>query len=909
MIKFVKKTLSIVLALITVFSMTLVIGEVGALKADAANWNGTNYGGGKLYGYRTFLEAFGIDYDTYMKWMDDHDANSPNPNYYLGTPYVGYDHRNPRGDCWGAYGAYDTPGVPAMNCTGFVWHMLYKAAVHSGASYSQISRLQVMGGVPVSWANLGVYRIYFNSLEEAYASGVMEKGDVMWIYGSSDSHNAIFYGDSPRDWIYWDSAGERNRYCEIHSIGTCLGLWVAKVTQPNDIELQIDTKSSGQGTKFGAKYCIFDSKSKAQAALNNPDNADVWDKRKGTIVLDKSGHGVFRTKSAPSNSELWTGNTPNTNLSYFKSSAKRVSAASTYYAVQWSDSPGIYKDKTIRVFRDSGKRTSTGYRIYSFNAPIKVATPKFTKAKSIYCGVKLAWEACKGTYKYRIYYKNKNNQWTRMAETTSTSYVDKKVKNGNTFTYTIRCVDKEGNFISDFNSTGWKVTYTKAATPIITSLTSTPEGVQLKWNPSDNVAGYRVYYKNAKGKWIRMGQTAQTTYIDYAITPKTAYTYTVRCVDKDGDFISDYNDKGWKHTYAGLSTPKMTSVTEEAEGIRLKWDPVEGTVKYRLYRKKANGDWAKFAETNQTEFFDDGITSGKSYTYTIRCINSKGYATSDFNKTGWTAPFKGVDTPQIDNIAAENTGIRMSWQPVEGARYYRVYYQKDDGSWQNFATTTNTEYFDETVEQGKTYTYTVRCVNATGHFISDYDKTGKSAVFKGVDTPKFDSVESEPEGIRLKWSAPGEGDLIYCIYYKNSNGGWTRMAETRELEYFDKKVEVGKSYTYTIRCINRKGTFVSGYDSKGVKCTYDGVDTPQITSLESTEDGVMITWTPVEGAVKYRVFYKNSSSNWERLTLTANTTFLDTNVSEGKEYTYTVRCVGSDDRYISLYNKSGSKIV
>lgn len=193
-----QKNVSLLLAAILVVTV-LTVGVVPAVpKASAASWNGYNYSVGQLYGYRTFLQAFGIDYDVYMKWMDDHDADSSNPDYYLGTPYAHNDHRNPRGDCDGARGAYDTPGVAALNCTGFVWHVLYKSAVHSGASSEQISRLKVMWQVPVAWSDYGVYRVWFDSIEDAYESGILEKGDLMWIYGSSDNHNAIFYGDSPR---------------------------------------------------------------------------------------------------------------------------------------------------------------------------------------------------------------------------------------------------------------------------------------------------------------------------------------------------------------------------------------------------------------------------------------------------------------------------------------------------------------------------------------------------------------------------------------------------------------------------------------------------------------------------------------------------------------------------------------
>ena len=65
-----KKTVSLLLAILMVMTVMLVGVVPTTVKVKAASWNGYNYGGGTLYGYQTFLEAFGIDYDAYMNWMD-----------------------------------------------------------------------------------------------------------------------------------------------------------------------------------------------------------------------------------------------------------------------------------------------------------------------------------------------------------------------------------------------------------------------------------------------------------------------------------------------------------------------------------------------------------------------------------------------------------------------------------------------------------------------------------------------------------------------------------------------------------------------------------------------------------------------------------------------------------------------
>ena len=818
--KFIKKGVCVVLSAIMLTSLLTVGTQVGVLRADAASWNGTNYGGGTIAGYRSFLEAFGIHYDVYMKWLDDHDADSANPNYYLGTPYAHYDHRNPRGDCAGAYGAYDTAGVAAMNCTGFVWHVLYKSAVLSGASSAQISQLKVMWEVPYSWANLGVYRIYFDSIEDAYNSGVLEKGDLMWIYGSSDNHNAIYYGDSPEDFIYWDSAGSKNRYAPVHSIGTCRGLWVAKASQPNYIELQADAPSSGSngsGACFGAKYCVFDSKSKADAVADNPSDMNAWNQRIGTIVLNSSGHGCLRTVAAPTISELWVNGVAQTGLSYFGAAARRVSGKNTYYAVQWSAPPGEEPDTSVRVFRYSGSRTGTGYRIYTMKIPKKVDTPAFSEIKSTADGVKLSWNAVQGADRYRVYYKNRNGGWTRLAETASSSYIDKAVSSGSAYTYTIRCVDTDGDFISDYNTTGWRFTYRRLSTPEITAHESTPDGIRLTWSAVEGAERYRVYFKNSKGGWTRLTETAETEYLDETFNVGSAYTYTVRCVDSAGDFTSNYSTTGWRHTYTGVAVPQMTATQSEAQGIRLTWEPVEGAAKYRLYHKDGAG-WTRIAETAETTYFDEDVTAGKSYTYTIRCVNAKGNFISGFDKTGWSCPFEGVTAPQLTGAQNEAQGIRLTWEPVEGAPLYRVYHKNNTGGWTKIAEVAETEYFDDNLTAGESYTYTVRCVNHQGNFISDFDRKGQTAVYNGVATPRITNLESAADGVLIRWDAV-EGADLYRVFRKGTSG-WQRLGVTLDTSFSDETAESGKTYTYTVRCLGAHDNYISAYDKAGATVTY-----------------------------------------------------------------------------------------
>ena len=62
------------------------------------------------------------------------------------------------------------------------------------------------------------------------------------------------------------------------------------------------------------------------------------------------------------------------------------------------------------------------------------------------------------------------------------------------------------------------------------------------------------------------------------------------------------------------------------------------------------------------------------------------------------------------------------------------------------------------------------------------------------------------------------------------------------------------------------------------------VETPQITKIENTAEGVKIYWNKVAGAYKYRVYYKGSKG-WTRFAETTSTTAIDSVVASGVTYT------------------------
>ncbi|WP_415946972.1 Ig-like domain-containing protein [Ruminococcus bromii] len=285
------------------------------------------------------------------------------------------------------------------------------------------------------------------------------------------------------------------------------------------------------------------------------------------------------------------------------------------------------------------------------SAKTSLATPKISKAESVYGGVKLTWSKVKGAEKYRVYYKGSKG-WTRMVDTTSTAYTDKAVSSGKNYTYTVRCISADAKrFTSGYNGKGKSIKY--VAAPEISKVESVNGGVKISWNKSNGAEKYRVYYKGSKG-WTRLADTTSTAYTDKAVSSGKNYTYTVRCINSSANkFTSGYNGKGKSIKY--VAAPKISKAEATYNSVKISWGKVNGAEKYRVYYKSRKG-WTRMVDTTSTSYIDKDVSSGKTYTYTVRCINSSANKfTSGYDAKGVT-----VTTPVKTSVKLDRTSLTLT---------------------------------------------------------------------------------------------------------------------------------------------------------------------------------------------------------------------------------------------------------
>ncbi|MBR1533294.1 MAG: hypothetical protein IJ639_02930 [Ruminococcus sp.] len=409
------------------------------------------------------------------------------------------------------------------------------------------------------------------------------------------------------------------------------------------------------------------------------------------------------------------------------------------------------------------------------------------------------------------------------------------------------------------------------ATPVITKLKSTTAGVSITWKKVSGAAKYRVYLKTSAG-WKKLCDTAKLTYTYTAVQSGTKYTFSVRCLSADAKkFTSDMNQTGWAITY--FATPKIKSLTNAANGVKLTWNKIPKAVKYRVFLITSGGV-KKLGDTTSTSYVHKAAKSGVKYTYTVCCITSDGsHGVSAYNTKGWAITF--IAMPQFKSISYSASGHVLKWKKIAGAPMYCVLI-KSGGKWKTLAYTAGTTYTYKKAKAGVKYTYSLRCVNKSKKAVSAYDTKGK--VFQSLNAPKITKVTRYTDSLMVCWNHV-KGASKYRLYYRyadSTSSSWSKWYEVSDVSknsnaphnYYYHRPIGGKKYQYRVRCINSVGNPLSAYSNTTSAVRF--CKAPSVYRACVGSGYLRFYWYHVTGAYKYKI-YIWENNRWKTL----STTFSD----------------------------------
>ena len=344
--------------------------------------------------------------------------------------------------------------------------------------------------------------------------------------------------------------------------------------------------------------------------------------------------------------------------------------------------------------------------------------------------VTLTWDAVTGATAYQIYRADTaDGTLTRIAEDTTitaVTYTDTGLTHTTTYRYTVRTVDSVGEGADSAEASAT----TRGLLAAPANLSATASGaadvfeVSLSWDAVTGATEYRVYRADtADGALERVTTDSAitgTTYTDTGLAHSTAYRYIVRAVDVIGESLDSAEASATTPAVPGAPGNVRASarIVMGAAQILLSWNAVTGATEYQVYRAAtATGTFARIASSTTitaATYTDTGFTSGTTYRYTVRAVDSVG-TSADSAEISVVAPASLAAPANLTAVKGERT-VSLSWDAVTGATGYRVYRAAtaDGALTRTRILGTVTTYTDTFLTNGTAYRYVVRAANNLG---------------------------------------------------------------------------------------------------------------------------------------------------------------------------------------------------
>ena len=467
--------------------------------------------------------------------------------------------------------------------------------------------------------------------------------------------------------------------------------------------------------------------------------------------------------------------------------------------------------------------------------------------------VTLGWPAVDGATGYRIY-----RDGLQLGTSVSPSYLDTGLDNGVGYRYSVIAT----------NVAGWSpLSAPVTGTPTVLA-PSTPQGlveapgdgtVSLAWGATAGTTDYRVYRNG-----VLVGSPTGPSYVDTGLIDATTYTYTVAAAN--GAALSPVSSSV-QSTPVALAPPAPSNVvaTPGDARVTLSWTAPAGATAYTVYRNNV-----AIATQAGTTLIDTAVTNNVSYTYDVVAfqLNSPASVHSASVTAMPVAP--PLSAPTGLSASPGDAMVTLSWSAVTGATSYQV-----RRGTTLISTTSATTLVDSPLTNNSTYTYTVTAVGPGS-------TSAPSAPVSATPAP---AVAGAPTGVTGvagdKTAALSWNPVATASGYKVWRDGVV-VATPTGTSLTDTGLTNNQTYSYAITAT------VSGVDS--AKSTAVSV-TPYVltpaapTGLTATGGNaqVSLSWTAAANATGYKV-YRGSTL----VATQATTSFLDTGLTNGTAYSYTV---------------------
>lgn len=452
-------------------------------------------------------------------------------------------------------------------------------------------------------------------------------------------------------------------------------------------------------------------------------------------------------------------------------------------------------------------------------------------------GLRAQWNAVAGAEKYIVYYRQAGDAQWSSDETTGTAYTLTEAESGVLYYMQVQSVAGESK--GGFSKVKSMTFISRAA---ITSLSYNGSNT-LKWDAVAGANGYQIAELKKGDKAYTYYTVSETSFTKKNAEGGTTFTYQVRAMYQTEQNGTAYGAWSAGKTVTTLVKPTV-KLANKSNGIRVQWNAIRGTARYKVYYKTADDAGWSSAETSDLYYPLLNLKAGSEYFVQVQPIGTAGV------KGPYSAVQRLTYIPAVKpalTLSNKSNGIRAEWNAIAGATGYLVYYKTYTSDWY-WDYTQETYYPMLDLNRGTEYYVQVQPIfdEAFGSY-----SAVKSLVYSPVATGKpVLRIFSEHRGIVVDW-VPIEGAHSYELYYREASSSTWEKFTTSPVGVLLTGASKGTNYAFQMRAVfpgNVKGPFSKVYYH------VHGEEQAPVLTGQRTDTSISLSWTPVPNATRYRVF-------------------------------------------------------
>lgn len=497
----------------------------------------------------------------------------------------------------------------------------------------------------------------------------------------------------------------------------------------------------------------------------------------------------------------------------------------------YTDSSAVYGIEYVyrvsAVFDCEGTPAESGLSNPTGTITLTLNIPTITSAYIQGKGAVISFTGDGNADEYRIYRSVNGAEPTFLCSTTETSYTDREIYYGNSYTYTVSaCKNSHVTLYQTEQSKPSNTVVFDLNRPNINSAEISGQSSAVLSFVSDiNAQGYRIYRHTQNTDWVLLGETVMAVYTDNSLKYGESYQYAVTAFAEDIGGVYETPKGTASSTVTVLPpAPVISGSRSDTEKIYITFKPQKNVYTYKIYRSNKLTSWSvtdtielEDTESNFT-FEDTSAQYGITYNYSISGVAENGKEGERSESLSEGISLKLPVSEIVGINVADGKSFVIECKALPSADGYKLY---RSCSGEDF---TEIGYINGNTVKSSTFTFTDNTAapfSLYGYAVTavfNGQESDRSAVFNKEWTPTAPklTVSFVPEnaGYELSWTSEYNSDT-YKVYRKAADGNYTLLTSTSKTKYTDINVSFKSDYTYKVAAEYTKsdkstGTLESG---------------------------------------------------------------------------------------------------